>query len=78
MIALHKTLYAWELRSTAKQMMRTLRRIYTFSVLIFLLLTHTFIAGIRVVEISVLLWSQCGSVSCGERWDKNGNPAGQV
>jgi len=31
-----------------------------------------------MVEVPVLLWSQCGSVPCGERWKKNCNPSGQV
>jgi hypothetical protein len=60
--------------------MKTLRIIFfllCMSVNMFLL-TQTFIAGIRVVEISVLLWNQRGSVSYGERWDKNSDPAGKV
>jgi hypothetical protein len=40
--------------------------------------TNILISGIRMVEIRVLLWNKCGSVSCGERWYKNSNSSGQV
>jgi hypothetical protein len=52
--------------------------LYVYKVNICVAYTNTLISGLRMVEIPVLLWNQCGPVSCGERRDKNSNPSWQV